>query len=52
VLCGHRSFERKRQTAAQLQEETLWDKILATCEREEELHSEEQEDWEENVVNI
>ncbi len=52
VLCGHRSFEQKRQTAAQLQEETLWDKILATYEREEESPLEDQEDWEENVVNI
>jgi len=52
VLCGHRSFERMRQTDAQLQEETLWDKILAVYDREEESPSEDQEDWEENVVNI
>jgi DNA-directed RNA polymerase subunit RPC12/RpoP len=52
VLCGHRSFEQKKLTAAQLQEETLWDKILTTYEVEEEALLEDQEDWEEKVANI
>jgi DNA-directed RNA polymerase subunit RPC12/RpoP len=52
VLCGHRSFEQKRQTDAQLQEDRLWDKILAIYDRAEESSPEDQGDWQENVINI
>ena len=42
VLCGHRSFERKAQTYAQLYEEALWDKILAVYDEEENVKPEDQ----------
>ncbi|HXN07884.1 MAG TPA: hypothetical protein VN944_12575 [Nitrospiria bacterium] len=47
IFCGHRSFEQKKKTEAELLEETLWDQILATLdteEKEQEQNRDEKDD--------
>jgi hypothetical protein len=35
ILCGHRTFQKKQKTKAEILEETLWDRILASISLEE-----------------
>ena len=39
ILCGHRSFQQKQKTKAEILEEYLWDRILASIPPEEDLEN-------------
>ena len=47
IFCGHRSFENKRKTEAEMLEEALWDQILIAFDgrgREQEQNQDEEDD--------
>ncbi len=45
LTCGHRSFEQKKRSYAELLDEMLWDQVLASFEQEKE----QEHPWDEEV---
>lgn len=54
ITCGHRTFERRKKHHAELLEDMLWDRVLATFEQEEKQNhpGDEGEDFEEELLEV
>jgi transposase-like protein len=49
LTCGHRTFERRYKTQAQLQEDAVWDAVLASFEPAEAPPADGETEWSEAV---